>query len=199
MSAISLKKGQKVSLKKSDGTALVRAKVELGWVANAFDGKEFDLDASAFALGLDNKLPRGVEDFIYYDNEQHDSGSIKSMGDNLVGGTEANSVEEEIQIDFSKVPVNINKVSIAITIYEAIKRAQNFGQVTAAFVRIVDADTQDVLVQYDLEEDFSIETAIVAGDFYRHNDEWKFAAIGAGFEGGLAKICAMYGLNVDSE
>ena len=114
------------------------------------------------------------------------------MGDNLTGAGEGD--DEQIQVDLAKIPVNVEKVAFTVTIYDSDVRRQNFGQVSNAFIRIVDEATGTELIHYDLGEDFSIETAVVVGELYRHNGEWKFNAIGSGFQGGLAALCAHYGI-----
>ena len=116
------------------------------------------------------------------------------MGDNLTGAGEGD--DEQIQVDLSKVPANIEKIAFTVTIYDAESRHQNFGQVSNAFIRLVDESTGQELIRYDLGEDFSIETAVVVGELYRHSGEWKFNAIGSGFQGGLAALCGHYGIDV---
>ena len=161
---------------------------------NAFDsGADFDLDAAAFMLGANGRCPTEKE-FIFYGNLEHSSGSIKHMGDNLTGEGEGD--DEEIHVDLSKIPPNVEKVAFTVTIYEAEARRQNFGQVSNSYIRILDQTTGAELIRYDLGEDFSIETAIVVGELYRHNGEWKFNAIGSGFQGGLAALCGHYGIEV---
>ena len=128
------------------------------------------------------------------DQIEHGSGSVKHMGDNLTG--EGDGDDEQILIDLSKVPSNVEKIAFTVTIYDADQRRQNFGQVSNAYIRIVDDATNTELIRYDLGEDFSIETAVVVGELYRHNGEWKFNAIGSGFQGGLAALCAHYGIDV---
>ena len=168
--------------------------VGLGWDVNAFDsGADFDLDAAAFMVGENGRCPTEKE-FIFYGNLEHASGAVKHMGDNLTGAGEGD--DEQIQIDLSKIPANVSKVAFTVTIYEAEVRGQNFGQVSNAFIRIVDESTGTELIRYDLGEDFSIETAVVVGELYRHNGEWKFNAIGSGFQGGLAALCGHYGIEV---
>jgi tellurium resistance protein TerD len=117
------------------------------------------------------------------------------MGDNLTGEGEGD--DEQIKIDLSKVPEDIAKIAITVTIYEADKRRQNFGQVSNSFIHIVDEDTGENLIRYDLGEDFSIETAVVVGEIYKFNEEWKFNAVGSGFQGGLAALCANYGIETE--
>ena len=189
---INLSKGQKVDLTKGN-PGLKNIMVGLGWDVNAFDGgSDFDLDAAAFMAGADGKCPTEKE-FIFYGNLSHESGAVNHMGDNLTGEGEGD--DEQIQIDLSKIPANIEKVAFTVTIYDADKRRQNFGQVSNAFIRIVDEATNTELIRYDLGEDFSIETAVVVGELYRHNGEWKFNAIGSGFQGGLAALCGHYGID----
>lgn len=188
---ISLTKGQKVDLTKGN-PSLKKILIGLGWDTNQYDGQaDFDLDAAAFALG-DNGKVIVPEDFIFYNNLKHRSGAIEHMGDNLTGGSEGD--DEQITVDLSIMPPEITRVAFTVTIYEADTRRQNFGQVSNAFIRIVDETTGQELIRYDLGEDFSIETAVVVGEIYKHNNDWKFNAIGSGFQGGLAALCANYGV-----
>ena len=190
---INLSKGQKVDLTKGN-PGLKKIMVGLGWDVNVFDsGMDFDLDASVFMLGADGRCPTEKE-FIFYRNQNHPSGSVKHMGDNLTGVGDGD--DEEIQVDLSKVPANITKIAFTVTIYDAEIKRQNFGQVSNAFIRLVDEVTGTELIRYDLGEDFSIETALVVGELYRNNGEWKFNAIGSGFQGGLAALCGHYGIDV---
>ena len=190
---INLSKGQKVDLTKGN-PGLKSVMVGLGWDVNAFDsGADFDLDAAAFMLGADGKCPTEKE-FIFYGNLTHVSDAVKHMGDNLTG--EGDGDDEQICVDLSKIPANISKIAFIVTIYDAETRRQNFGQVSNAFIRIVDEATGTELIRYDLGEDFSIETAVVVGEMYKHGNEWKFNAIGSGFQGGLAALCGHYGIDV---
>ena len=190
---VSLSKGQKISLTK-DNPGLKNVLVGLGWDVNKFDtGGDFDLDASVFLLGENGKV-RGQQDFVFYGNKEHESGSVIHMGDNRTGSGTGD--DEQIKIDLSKVPTGIAKIAFAVTIYEADKRSQNFGQVSNSFIRICDADNDTELVRYDLGEEFSIETAVVVGELYRYGAEWKFNAIGSGYNGGLAALCDGYGIEV---
>jgi tellurium resistance protein TerD len=190
---INLSKGQKVDLTKGN-PGLTKIMVGLGWDVNAFDsGDGFDLDAAAFMTAESGKCPTEKE-FVFYGNLEHSSGSVKHLGDNLTG--EGDGDDEQIQIDLSKIPANVSKVAFTVTIYDAEKRRQNFGQVSNAFIRIVDEANNTELIRYDLGEDFSIETAVVVGELYRNNGEWKFNAIGSGFQGGLAALCNHYGIEV---
>lgn len=191
---INLSKGQKVSLTKGN-PGLKSIMVGLGWDVNAFDsGADFDLDASAFLAGANGKCPKET-DFIFYGNLKHESGAVEHMGDNLTGSGDGD--DEQIMVDLSLVPPNIEKIAFTVTIYEAEKRHQNFGQVSNAFIRIVDTTTNTEIVRFDLGEDFSIETAIVVGELYKNNGEWKFNAIGSGFQGGLAALCGHYGIDAE--
>lgn len=191
---LNLSKGQKVSLTKGN-PGLKKIMVGLGWDVNAFDsGSDFDLDASAFLVGTNGKCPTERE-FIFYGNLEHSSGAVKHMGDNLTGEGEGD--DEQIEVDLSKMPVNIEKVAFTVTIYDAESRRQNFGQVSNAYCRIVDENTGAEIVRFDLGEDFSIETAVVVGELYKHGGEWKFNAIGSGFQGGLAALCAHYGIDAE--
>ena len=190
---INLSKGQKVDLTKGN-PSLKNIMVGLGWDVNQFDsGADFDLDAAAFMLGSNGKCPTEKE-FIFYGNLEHTSGGVKHMGDNLTGEGEGD--DEQIQVDLSKIPANVEKIAFTVTIYEAEQRRQNFGQVSNAFIRIVDEAKNEELVRFDLGEEFSIETAVVVGELYRYNGEWKFNAIGSGFQGGLAALCGHYGIEV---
>ena len=191
--AVSLRKGQKVDLTKTN-PSLKKILVGLGWDTNKYDGGfDFDLDAAAFLLADTGKVT-GDEDFVFYNNLKHQSGSVEHMGDNLTGAGEGD--DEEIKVDLEKVPANISKIDFTVTIYEADKRNQTFGQVSNAYIRVVDDTTGEEIIRYDLGEDFSVETAVVVGELYRHNGEWKFNAIGSGFSGGLAALGRNFGVNV---
>ena len=137
---------------------------------------------------------RMEKEFIFYGNLEHSSGAVKHMGDNLTGEGEGD--DEQIQIELALIPANVEKVAFTVTIYDSDVSRQNFGQVSNSFIRIVDESTGQELIRYDLGEDFSIETAVVVGELYRHNGEWKFNAIGSGFQGGLAALCGHYGIEV---
>ena len=190
---INLSKGQKIDLTKGSPN-LKRIVVGLGWDTNKYSGGyDFDLDASAFIV-RENGKSLDETDFIFYNNLQGGQGSVIHTGDNLTGDGEGD--DEQIKIDFSKVPTYVDRVAITVTIHDAVKRAQNFGQVSNAFVRVVNEDTNEEVLRYDLGEEFSIETALVVCEIYRHNNEWKFSAIGSGFQGGLAALCNNYGLQI---
>ena len=192
---VNLAKGQRVSLDKNMNMALIG----LGWDTNRYDGgKDFDLDASAFLLNADGKV-RKDEDFIFYGNLKSSDGSVRHTGDNLTG--EGDGDDEVLIIDFSKVPSDIQKIAITVTIYDAQERSQNFGQVSNAYVRVArmanenDMDGTEVL-KFDFAEEFSIETALVVCEIYKNGDDWKFNAVGAGYQGGLEALCRTYGVNV---
>ena len=182
--AISLQKGQKVDLTKGN-PSLKKLLIGLGWDVNKYDGGfDFDLDAAAFLLNSSGKV-NSDDDFVFYNNLKHKSGAVEHMGDNLTG-----------EGDLSKVPANVDKIDFTVTIYDADARKQKFGQVSNAYIRVVDEDSGKELIRYDLGEDFSIETAVVVGEIYRNKGEWKFNAIGAGWSGGLAALGKNYGVNV---
>ena len=191
---VSLSKGQKVSLTKGN-PGLQRVVVGLGWDTNAFDtGGAFDLDSSAFLLSDAGKVTKS-EDFVFYGNLHHPSGGVTHMGDNLTGAGDGD--DEQIKVDLSKIPPELTKIAFTVTIHEAEQRNQNFGQVSNAYIRIYNEDNGEELLRYDLGEDFSIETAAVFGELYKHGDEWKFNAIGSGYQGGLAALCNYYGVEVE--
>jgi tellurium resistance protein TerD len=189
---ISLKKGGKMSLSK-EAPELRKVLVGLGWDARATDGVDFDLDASAFLLNAAGKV-RSEYDFIFYNQLKSQCGSVQHTGDNRTGVGEGD--DEAILIDLNKVPLEIQKITFAVTIHEAIQRKQNFGQVGNAFIRLVDAETSTEVARYDLAEDASTETAMIFGEIYRHSSEWKFGAVGQGYVGGLEAICCNYGVNI---
>lgn len=192
--AVSLKKGQKVDLTKTN-PGLTKIIVGLGWDTNKYDGGfDFDLDAAAFLLSDTGKVSSDAE-FIFYNNPKHSSEAVIYAGDNRTGAGDGD--DEVINVDLSKVPVNVQRISFTVTIYDAETRKQNFGQVSNAFIRIVNEATNEELIRYDLGEDFSIETAVVVADLYRNGSEWKFNAIGSGFEGGLASLCRNFGLDAE--
>ncbi|MGN0606752.1 MAG: TerD family protein [Oscillospiraceae bacterium] len=190
--AVNLKKGQKIDLTKTN-PGLKKILVGLGWDVNKYDGgADFDLDASVFLLDANGKA-KSEQDFVFYGNQKHASGSVVHCGDNRTG--EGDGDDEQIMVDLSTVPADVEKIDFTVTIYEADERKQNFGQVSNAFIRIMNETGSEELIRYDLSEDFSIETAVVVGELYRNNGEWKFSAIGSGFSGGLAALCNNYGLD----
>ncbi len=190
--AISLQKGQKIDLTKTN-PGLTKVLVGLGWDTNKYDGgADFDLDAAVFLLGDSGKVNSDA-DFVFYGNLKHASGAVEHLGDNLTGAGDGD--DEQIKIDLAAVPANISKIDFTVTIYDSDARRQNFGQVSNAFIRIVNEATGEELLRFDLGEDFSIETAVVVAELYRNNGEWKFNAIGSGFSGGLAALCQNFGVN----
>lgn len=191
--AVSLSKGQKIDLTKGN-PGLSKIIVGLGWDTNKYDGgADFDLDAAAFLLAANGKVASD-SDFVFYGNLKHSSGGVEHMGDNLTG--EGDGDDEQIKVNLAAVPASVDKIGFTVTIYEAESRKQNFGQVSNAYIRIVDETSNAELIRYDLGEDFSVETAVVVGELYRNNGEWKFNAIGSGFQGGLKALCQNYGVNV---
>ncbi|APT46071.1 TerD family protein [Bacillus safensis] len=191
--AIQLSKGQRVDLTKTN-PGLTKVMIGLSWDTNKYSGgAEFDLDASAFLVDANNRCQQDT-DFVFYNNLQHPSGSVTHTGDNRTG--EGDGDDEQILVDFSKIPANIDRIGITVTIHDAEARSQNFGQVSNAFVRVVNEEGGEELIRFDLGEDFSIETAVVVCELYRHGNDWKFNAIGSGFSGGLAALCQNYGLEV---
>jgi tellurium resistance protein terD len=190
--AISLTKGQNVSLSKTD-PSLKNVLVGLGWDARSTDGQDFDLDASVFMATENAKVPSDSY-FIFYNQLVSPCGGVEHTGDNLTGDGDGD--DESVIVRLDKVESNIKSLFITVTIHDTEARRQNFGQVSNAFVRIVNNDTGDEIVRFDLSEDYSTETAMVFGEIYRHNGEWKFRAIGQGYAGGLYALCKQYGVNV---
>ena len=192
---INLVKGQRISLEKSIKFALVG----LGWDTNKYDGGyEFDLDASAFLLGQNGKLIKD-EDFVFYNNLEGRDGAVVHTGDNLTGIGDGD--DEVIMINFEKMPPEIHKVAIVVTIHDAQMRRQNFGQVSNAYIRIAKcADEFDTvgeqILKFDLEDEFSIETALVVAELYKKDNNWKFNAVAAGYQGGLEAVVRSFGGNV---
>ncbi len=193
--AVSLSKGQRVSLDKG----IVKALIGLGWDTNKYDGGyDFDLDASAFLLGANGKVTCD-EDFIFYNNLQSRNDAVVHTGDNRTGDGDGD--DEVITIDFSKIPENIEKIAITVTIHDAVARKQNFGQVSNAYVHVAKMESDDDMtgtevLRFDLVEDFSIETALVVCEIYKNNGDWKFNAVAAGYQGGLEALCRSFGVNV---
>jgi tellurium resistance protein TerD len=192
--AVSLSKGGNISLSKEAGAAgLAKLTVGLGWDTRVTDGAGFDLDASAFLLDGGAQV-RSDADFVFYNQASSACGSVQYMGDNNTGSGDGD--DEQVKVDVTKVPADVQKVSFAVTIHEADVRKQNFGMVTNAFIRIVnDADGKE-LTRFDLGEDFSTETAVIFGELYRHGGEWKFKAIGQGFAGGLGPLAKNFGVHL---
>ena len=190
--AISLNKGGNLSLSKTD-PSLTHVLVGLGWDARSTDGVDFDLDASAFLLGENDKV-RGEHDFIFYNQTRSPEGSVEHTGDNRTGDGDGD--DEAVKIDLSKVPADVSKVAITVTIHDAENRGQNFGQVQNAFIRVVNDQSHVEIVRFDLNEDYSTEIAMIFGELYRHNGEWKFRAVGQGYNGGLSAMCRQYGISI---
>ena len=192
--SVILNKGQKVDLTK-DNPSLSKIKAGLGWDTNQYDGESgFDLDASIFMLKENGKVGDD-KDFIFYGNLAHASKCVTHTGDNRTG--EGDGDDEVIKIDLSKVPSGYTKLVVVVTIYDAETRLQNFGMVSNAYIRLVDENTNEEILRYDLSEDFSTQTALVIGEIYKHNNDWKFAAVGSGYNGGLLQLCKTYGVDAE--
>lgn len=193
--SINLSKGQRVDLTKGR-PYLNKVLVGLGWDTNLFDGEaDFDLDASTFMLDAQNKAKE--RDFIFYGNLIHDTECIKHYGDNRTG--QGDGDDESIEIELNKVPSYVESIDITVTIYDAKDRLQNFGMVRNAYIRLIDVDSGEELMRYDLSEDFSTETSLVFARIYRYNNEWKFNAIGSGYACGLVDLCTKYGIDAEGE
>lgn len=190
--AISLNKGGNLSLSKSD-PGLKKISVGLGWDVRSTEGADFDLDASCFMVGETGKV-RSDADFIFYNQLKSVDGAVEHTGDNLTGEGEGD--DESVLVDLTKVSPDIFKLAFSVTIHDAQVRSQNFGQVQAAFIRVVNADTGNEIVRYDLSEDASVETAMVFGEVYRNAGEWKFRAVGQGFAGGLGPLARNFGVTI---
>ena len=190
--AVTLSKGQNVSLSKTD-PALKHILIGLGWDARSSDGQPFDLDASLFMTGENKKVPSDAY-FIFYNQLKSPEGAVEHTGDNLTGDGDGD--DESILVQLEKIPANISSLFITVTFHDAEIRRQNFGQVSNAFVRLVNHETGQEVLRFDLTEDYSTETAMVFGEVYRYGGEWKFRAIGQGYAGGLLSLCQQYGVNV---
>lgn len=191
--SVSLRKGGNVSLSKEE-PGLKKIIVGLGWKARSTDGADFDLDASAFLLTEAGRV-RHDKDFIFYYNTESPDGTVKHSGDNRKGDQVGD--DEKITIDLDRLAAEIQKVAITVTIDKAEERQQNFGQVNEAYIRVINAETNREIARFDLTEDASIETAMIFGEIYRYGGEWKFRAVSQGYKGGLAALCANYGVRVD--
>jgi stress response protein SCP2/tellurite resistance protein len=189
---VTLSKGQKVDLTKSH-PGLQNVVIGLGWSVNQ-QGSNFDLDASSFLLGEAGKVSSDL-DFVFYNNPIGGNGSIIYSGDNRVGSGARD--DEQIRIDLKSVPAQIHRIAFTITIHDAASKRQNFGQISDSYVRIFNEQTNEELLRFNLGRDFTVETAIVAAELYRHNGEWKFNAIASGFQGGLSALCRNFGVSVD--
>lgn len=182
--AINLQKGQRESINAPKFT------IGLGWDTNSSStGTGFDLDASIFVLGENKKL-LSDNHFVFYNNLKTPDGSVEHTGDNLTGDGDGD--DEQVKVDLSKIEANASEICIVVTIHDAENRKQNFGQVRNSFVRIFDANTNADILKYELEEDFSIETAVEFGRIYKRNNEWKFEAVGMGMKGGLQDFLNKY-------
>ena len=190
--AISLQKGGNVNLSK-EAPGITKMIIGLGWDTRATDGAAFDLDGAIFLLNAAGKV-RSDADFVFYNNLKSTDGSIAHSGDNTTGAGEGD--DETVTIELANVPADVDKVAICVTIHDAETRKQNFGQVSKAFVRCVNANGNTEIARYDLSEDGSTEAAMVFGEVYRAGAEWKFRAIGQGFKGGLGPLAKNYGVNV---
>ena len=189
--AISLQQGGNVNLSK-EAPGMKKMLVGLGWSLRATDGDAFDLDGSAFLLGAGDKV-RSDADFVFYNQNKSSDGSVVHSGDNRTGEGEGD--DETITVELDKVPADVEKIAVCVTIHDAEARRQNFGMVSRAYVRCVDAITNAEVARYDLSEDASVEAAMVFGEIYRHNGEWKFKAMGQGFQGGLGPMAKNFGVN----
>lgn len=190
--AVSLSKGGNVSLSK-EAPGLSKILVGLGWDARATDGAAFDLDGSAFLLGADGKA-RSDADFIFYNNLKSGDGAVEHTGDNTTGEGEGD--DEAIKVDLKGLAADVDKIVVAVTIHDAETRTQNFGMVSSAFIRVANQDGNAEIARYDLSEDASMDTAMVFGELYRSGEEWKFRAVGQGFQGGLGPMAKSFGINV---
>lgn len=191
--SVNLQKGARVSLSK-EIAGLSKVLVGLGWDTNSSDtGAEFDLDASAFLLDKNGKVTND-RNFIFYNNLNSADGAVVHTGDNRTG--EGDGDDESIEVDFSKLSKEVAEIAIVVTIHDATQRKQNFGMVRNAFIRIVDEVSKKEIAKYDLEEDFSTETAVEFGKLYFKDNEWRFNAIGNGLKGGLSEFCKKYGVNI---
>jgi tellurium resistance protein TerD len=190
--AISLQKGGNISLSK-EAPNMTKMVLGLGWDVRATDGAAFDLDASAFLLSVAGKV-RSDADFIFYNQAKSADGSVEHTGDNRTGDGDGD--DESIIVDLTRIPSDVEKVAVVVTIHDAEARNQSFGQVSSAYVRCVNEANNIEVARYDLSEDASVETAMIFGEIYRHNGEWKFKAIGQGFKGGLGPLAQNYGVNI---
>ncbi|MEM6614249.1 MAG: TerD family protein [Cyanobacteria bacterium P01_C01_bin.72] len=189
--AINLSKGERISLEKV-APGLIQIFIGLGWDINPTDtGGDFDIDASIFLLGSNEKLISDKH-FIFYNNliSPDPEQSVQQRGDNRTGAGEGD--DEIIDVNLKTVPPEVDKMVLTVTIHEADKRQQNFGQVSNAFVRIVNCENEEEIIRYDLTEDFSVETALIMAELYRKNGEWRMNAVGAGYQGGLQALVERY-------
>lgn len=190
--AISLQKGGNVSLSKASPN-LRKVLIGLGWDARSTSGDDFDLDASVFMVGSNGKV-RSDADFIFYNQLRSTCGSVEHTGDNRTGAGDGD--DESIKVVLAQVPSEIERLVVAVTIHDADARRQNFGMVRGAYIRLVNMEDDTEIVRFDLTEDASVETAMVFGEVYRHNGEWKFRAVGQGYSGGLRALAVAHGISV---
>jgi tellurium resistance protein TerD len=189
--AISLQTGGNVNQSK-EAPGLKKIVIGLGWDPRSSDGAAFDLDGSAFLLKADGKV-RSDLDFVFYNNLKSVDGSVAHGGDNTDGQGEGD--DEKLMVDLAAVPAEIDRMAVSVTIHEATARRQNFGMVAKAYIRCVNADNNAEIARFDLSEDSSTETAMIFGEIYRAGAEWKFRAIGQGFNGGLGPLARSFGVN----
>jgi tellurium resistance protein TerD len=189
---VSLSKGGNVSLTKA-APGLTAVNVGLGWDVRTTTGADFDLDASALLLGADGKV-LSDQHFVFFNNLKSPDGSVEHTGDNLTGEGEGD--DEMIKVNLAGLAPEVDKVVFPVSIHDADARGQSFGQITNAFIRVVNSADNNELTRYDLTEDYSTETALVFGELYRNGAEWKFRAVGQGYASGLAGIAKDYGVNV---
>ncbi|GAB2476844.1 TerD family protein [Jatrophihabitans fulvus] len=191
--SVTLAKGANVSLSK-EAPGLAAVTIGLGWQTRSSTGADFDLDASALLLGPDDKVPSD-EHFVFYNNLTSPDGSVEHLGDNLVGGSGFDD-DEQMTVQLDAVPAGIERIVVAVSIYDAEGRHQNFGQVRRAFIRVVNRADEQEITRYDLTEDASTETAMIFGELYRNRGEWKFRAVGQGYDAGLAGIAREFGVDI---
>ncbi|WP_337110499.1 TerD family protein [Prescottella equi] len=189
---VSLTKGGNVSLTK-EAPGLTAVAVGLGWDLRTTTGQDFDLDASAIALGADKKVVSD-QHFVFFNNLTSPDGAIEHTGDNTTG--EGDGDDEIIKVDLAAVPANLDSIVFPVSIYDADNRSQSFGQVRNAYIRVVNQADNSELARYDLSEDASTETAMVFGELYRNGSDWKFRAVGQGYASGLSGIARDFGVNV---
>ncbi|MCW3782534.1 TerD family protein [Defluviimonas salinarum] len=189
---VSLSKGGNVSLSK-EAPGLTAVTVGLGWDARATDGADFDLDASVFICGEDGKIMSDA-DFVFYNNKVGAAGAVEHQGDNRTG--QGDGDDEAVKVDLARLPANVRKLVFAVTIHEAEARKQSFGQVSNAFIRVVNQAGGAEIVRYDLSEDYGTESAMIFGEVYKNGEDWKFKAVGQGYAGGLAPLASAHGVNL---
>jgi tellurium resistance protein TerD len=190
--SVSLSKGGNVSLTKEE-PGLTKILIGLGWDTRTTDGADFDLDASAFLLAAGDRV-RSDGDFIFYNNLRSGDGSVEHTGDNRTG--EGDGDDEALKVELTRVPADVQKIAVTVTIHDGESRRQSFGMVSNAFIRVVNDATGREIARYDLSEDASTETAMIFGEVYRHNAEWKFRAVGQGYKGGLGPLARNYGVSI---